>query len=343
MLTRAVVRRECFLLSPRAGCDLGTAMNRMWRVVAAGIIAALAAGLYSCGGSSTPASPSAPQAPAAPAVEYIPGQTYVGRNGYVEFQAGDLPIIVSAPHGGSLEPAEIPNRTIGTTTTDTATEDLARQLAVALRTGTGQSASLVVCRLRRTKIDVNREIGEGAQGNAPAEQAWREYHGYLDAARSLAVSRHGRALVVDVHGHSHPIARIELGYLLSASDLDRQDAELDSGGFSARSSIRTLAAESGAPFSVVLRGPDSLGGLLQQHGHRSVPSPSDPAPGAGPYFTGGYITGRHGSADGSPTSAVQAELPMPGIRDSAQARERFATAFADTLIAYVTTHLRMPL
>jgi len=74
-----------------------------------------------------------------------------------------------------------------------------------------------------------------------------------------------------------------------------------------------------------------------------VPSDGIPTPGADPSFSGGYIASRHGSAGGSPPSAIQAELPMPGIRDSAQARERFAAAFADLLVAYVRRHLKLPL
>lgn len=319
-------------------------MSGRARPFVAGLFAGLIAATLSCGGSGgNPSSPSTPTPPAAPVVEYVPGQTYFGRNGYVEFQAGELPIILSAPHGGSLEPAEIPNRTAGTTVTDTATEDLARRLAVALQNRTGQSVSLVVCRLRRTKIDVNREIVEGAQGNAAAEQAWREYHAYLETAAGLALRRSPTGLVVDVHGHGHAIARIELGYLLTAAVLDRTDAELDAGAYGTQSSIRTLAAESGTPFSAVLRGPDSLGGLLQRAGYAAVPSDAIPTPGADDYFNGGYITSRHGSAGGSPVSAVQAELPMPGIRDSAQARDRFAAAFADVLVAYVRRHLKLPL
>jgi N-formylglutamate amidohydrolase len=297
----------------------------------------------SCKEQGSPAAPTPTEGTGQPTAGYVPGQTYFGRNAYVEFQAGELPVILSAPHGGSLEPAEIPNRTVGTTATDTATEDLARQLALALRTRTGQTVSLVVCRLRRTKIDVNREIVEGAQGNAAAEQAWREYHEYLEAARRLAITRWGRTLVVDVHGHGHAIARVELGYLLSAQDLDRTDAELDGGGYAAQSSIRALAEESGRPFSEVLRGRESLGGLLRQAGYASVPSDAFPSPGTDPYFTGGYITERHGSSGGSQASAVQAELPMPGVRDSSAARAQFATAFAAVLVTYVTIHLKLPL
>jgi hypothetical protein len=205
----------------------------------------------------------------------------------------------------------------------------------------GRQPSLVVCRLKRVKLDVNREITEGAQGNPYAQQAWNEYHAFLDAARVIAAGLHGRALVVDLHGHSHPKARVEAGYLLGADDLDRSNADLDGSAAAQRSSIRTLAAESGLRFSEVLRGRASLGGLLERAGYPSVPAPGVPSPGLDPYFEGGYITRRHGSIDGGLASAIQIETPHLGVRDTPAARERFAASLAEALVTYVSTHLRL--
>ncbi len=58
---------------------------------------------------------------------------------YIEYIAGDLPIILSAPHGGDMVPEEIPDRTQGTTVRDSRTEELAwtffaQALAEALET-----------------------------------------------------------------------------------------------------------------------------------------------------------------------------------------------------------------
>ena len=46
----------------------------------------------------------------AAAQSYVPGQTYFGGSQYTEYRAGNLPIIVTAPHGGSLTPPSIPDR-----------------------------------------------------------------------------------------------------------------------------------------------------------------------------------------------------------------------------------------
>ena len=319
-----------------------------WWASALGItFGALVAGASACGPGGPTAGPSAPSGqpaallPAPGPQAYVSGQTYFGRNEYVEFRPGEWPVIVSAPHGGGLEPAEIPDRTSGTTVTDAATDELARALAAALQSRTGREPSLVVCRLKRAKLDVNREIAEGASGNPWAQQAWNEYHGFMDAARALAAGRHGRALVVDLHGHGHPKPRVEIGYLLGTEDLARTDAELDDPAYARRSSIRTLAAESDLRFSALLRGSTSLGGLLGLAGYASVPGPAAPAPGADPYFEGGYITWRHGSLDGGPVSAIQIETPHAGVRDSPSARARFAASLADALVTYLTAHVHL--
>ncbi|NNM05492.1 MAG: hypothetical protein HKO65_10345, partial [Gemmatimonadetes bacterium] len=52
------------------------------------------------------------------AIEGMPGESYLGRNGYTEYLPGEVPLILSAPHGGDLRPAETPDRTYGTTVQD---------------------------------------------------------------------------------------------------------------------------------------------------------------------------------------------------------------------------------
>lgn len=297
--------------------------------------------LAACGGKGNPTAPSPISAPATQV--YIPGQTYFGRNNYVEYQAGALPVIISVPHGGSLAPAEIPDRTWGTTGNDTAALETGRAVAAALLARTGNPVHLIVCHLRRVKLDANRDVVEAAQGNVYAIQAWNEYHGFIEAARQAVTARSGRGLYIDLHGHGHAIPRLELGYLLTASDLDRPDAELNQGGWAANSSLRALAAETSVPFAELLRGPSSLGGLLQARGYPAVPSPATPTPGNDPYYSGGYSVQRHGSLQGGCISGVQIECHYPGVRDTAANRAAFASALADALSSYFGLHYRLSL
>lgn len=302
-----------------------------------------------CAGHDDPAAPGPrPAGPGGgappPAVAYVAGQTYLAADGAVEYVAGALPLIVSAPHGGDLAPATIADRTAArcpadadfTIAADAQTQPLARLLAdsIAARHG-GRRPHLVIARLARRKLDANRDSTAAACGDPAAGAAWHAYHGFLDSARA-AVTRAGPSgLVVDVHGHGHPIAQVELGYLLTGAELAVSDAALDaSPALAQRSSLRTLAAGGQMPFSTLLRGDRSLGALLERAGFPAVPSPRMPGPGTAPYFNGGYITARHGCRGGGPVCSVQAELPMPGIRDTDANRQRFAGALAEALVRF---------
>lgn len=271
--------------------------------------------------------------------EYLPGQTYFGRNRYVEYIAGDLPLVVSAGHGGGEEPDEIPRRTYGTLGRDSWTQETTRAVrdSIIARFGGGQP-HIVISRLRRTRLDPNREIVEAAQGSEFAEQAWREYHRFIVIARDRVARDHGRGLYADLHGHSHPSPRVELGYLLTGGDLSRSDAQLNAPRFPERSSIRSLARRVDLSFADIVRGPESLGALLAGERVTTVPSPAIPDPHGEPFFSGGYSTRRHGSLDGGVIDGVQIELHGPGIRDTDHNRRRFAGALARSLRFFLETH-----
>lgn len=275
----------------------------------------------------------------APVAEYVPGRTYFGRNDYVEYIAGDLPLVVSAGHGGGEEPDEIPRRTYGTLGRDSWTQETTRAVrdSIIAYFGGGQP-HVIISRLRRTRLDPNREIVEAAQGSEFAEQAWREYHRFIAVARERVAEDHGRGLYVDMHGHSHPIPRVELGYLLTGSDLSRSDTQLNGPRFPEQSSIRSLARRVDLSFAELVRGPGSLGGLLFGERVTTVPSPLIPDPHGEPFFSGGYSTRRHGSLDGGVIDGVQIELHGPGIRDTEHNRRRFAGAMARSLRFFLETH-----
>ena len=279
----------------------------------------------------------------ATATALVPGQTYLGAAGYVELIAGDLPLVVSAPHGGSMTPTTIPDRTVGTFDRDTNTEELARAIHAAFQARDGRAPFIIICRLHRRKLDANREIVEAAQGNALAERAWQEYHGFIEAARWRVLDSYTRGFYIDLHGHGHAIARLELGYLLTANELAGDDNSLNGAALVQQSSIRTLVQTSARPHAELLRGPKSLGALFQAQGIRAVPSPTEPHPAGEPYFSGGYNTERYGSRNGSAVSGVQIESHFTGLRDNATNRTRFAEALVSVLNEYFTTYYGGPL
>jgi len=275
------------------------------------------------------------------AVQPAPGQSYFGRSQYVEYFPGEIPVVLSAGHGGELLPAEIPDRTYGTFVQDRHTLDLALRIRQTIKDDTGYWPYLVVTHLHRIKVDMNREIVEAAQGNLAAERAWWEYHTYIKRARQIIEADFGEGYYIDVHGHGHLIQRLELGYLLSSSQLASSDEVLR--GLAGNSSLKALAQRPGVDFVELIRGPSSLGSLLEGEGFPSVPSMEDPHPGSDPYFTGGYSTIVHGSRNGGTVSGVQIECNFSGVRDTAQNRQRFAEALSTALQAYFQAHFGMAL
>lgn len=255
-----------------------------------------------------------------------------GTDRYIEYRPGDLPLVLTSPHGGSLTPDTIPDRKEGVTSKDVFTQELTLALSDALHAATGRRPHVILSHLHRRKLDPNREVKEAAAGQPPAERAWREFHDFIRAANAAAVAGHGFAFLIDVHGHAHPIARVEIGYTLNNAQLNRDDPAFDAGNLIDVSSVRDLHTRVGGSGADLIRGPRSLGTLLAERGFRAVPSRQEPRPENHPYFSGGYIVQLHTRAADTPkVDGVQFEHPRDGIRDTAAHRARYAAAVAEVL------------
>jgi hypothetical protein len=193
--------------------------------------------------------------------------------------------------------------------------------------------------LHRAKLDANRDLSEGAQGDAEAEIAWQEFHRFIDDAKNAVGRRYDSGFYLDIHGHGHAIQRLELGYLLDREQLRQPDDSLDHHPtYESSSSIRTLSTRSPLSFAELLRGPTSLGALFEQEGFPAVPSDATPHPGDDVYFDGGYNTARHGCRDRGVICAVQIEANRVGVRDTEENRARFAAALARVVERYLEVH-----
>ena len=319
------------------------------------LLSALA--LSACAGGPTDTTPPVVPPPVVPPVvpvTYVPGQSYLGRNGYVEYIAGNSPVILSAPHGGLLTPSSIPDRTASacggsaTTVTDANTQELVRTMQARYAARFGRYPHVIISHLSRRKLDPNRLQPEAGCGNAVAAQALTEWHAFIDVAKNEVLKTHGKGWYMDIHGHGHAVQRLELGYLLTAAQLDGTDASLDaSSATENRASMLTLSLASPLSFSAVLRGPTSLGTLYADKGFPAIPSSSDPRPSGTDYFDGGDNTRRHacgseagplGGTTGGLICGVQIEANFVGVRDSAANRERFADVTAQVLDQYLRVH-----
>jgi hypothetical protein len=272
---------------------------------------------------------------------FIPGKSYFGRNNYIEYIAGNLPIIISVPHGGDITPYEIPDRTCGDeTVTDLYTIDLAKEIRDAINLITGCYPHIIINNLKRTKLDANRDLQEAACGNTFAETAWNEFQNFIDSAVVNVTKKSGKGLYIDLHGHGHTIQRLELGYLLTALQLSYSDATLNSITYKNYNSIRNLINTNvtNLTHSDLLHGTFSLGSMFAAKGFPSVPSSDDMYPLIGQsYFTGGYNTLTHGSKNEGSIDGIQIECNQ-NVRLIDTNRKEFASNFAVVLLNYLKKH-----
>src|SRR5687767_14028700 len=307
-------------------------------------------------GCASPSDPGAPTPDTSPenTIPYTPGKSYFGRNNYIEYIAGNAPIIFTAPHGGSLTPSEIPGRAsavcggAATTTTDLNTDDLVRSMQQQYFARFGKYPHIVIVHLARSRLDANRTNPEAACGDTEANVALNEWHAFIDAAKKSALASSSKVWYMDMHGHGHSIQRLELGYMLSSQQLNLSDAAIDANAaHEDTASVRTLSESAPITLSELLRGSSSLGTLYASRGFRSIPSSADPRPGGDTYFPGGDNTRRHtcgaeatgfGGVAGGNVCGVQVEANYTGVRDNALNRDRFGEATALVLEQYLRTH-----
>lgn len=280
---------------------------------------------------------------------YCFSQTIVfGTNEYIEYQIGTLPIVISVPHGGNLNPSTIPNRSCNNpeSVTDLFTIEIAKQIKASLFAATGCYPHIIISHLKRAKLDCNRNIADGACANSQAQTAWTEFHNFITTAQNTAnQSYSNKIFFVDLHGHGNPISRIELGYLLYDTELELSDNTLNTTQYLNYSSIKNLALNNSNNYThaQLLRGANAFGTLLSNNGYPSVPSQQIPYPGTTTnYFNGGYITANHTCyASNVITNGLQMELNYTGIRDNQNNISLFGQKFALAVLAYLNTNFNV--
>lgn len=266
-------------------------------------------------------------------------------NEYIEYIPGNLPIIISAPHGGVLQSGEtiggvfypdddanLPDRTCGTNERDDNTNVLVRRIQDEIFAKTGGYAHVIISNLHRSKMDPNRTVSQGSCANSHAASYWSDFQNYINVASQSVETNWGKGLYIDLHGQSHTVPRIEIGYNITATELN--SADLNSTAIIDKSTIMNLVSSNlnGYTHEELVRGDYSLGQLFQDapgvfynsidpsgsatsypgcgvsSGYRAVPSNSDygntscddTTPHSNAYFDGNYYNNRrHGSGNGT--------------------------------------------
>ena len=257
---------------------------------------------------------------------------------HIQYIKGDIPLILTAPHGGGKTPDAIQDRKTGVFDMDDYTLELTLNIIEEFQKCTGKTPYGVIADISRTKVDLNRKETE-AYEDKKAKAVYDEFHSCILEAEQQIDKEFGKGLYIDIHGQSHPKGYLEFGYLLYNDILSLHESSLKE--YQDKSSIRTLGKFSPESFINQLRGPHSMGSLMCNLGYDSIPSIKLPYATDDNYFEGAYDTIRYGSLKGGNISGIQIEFPYKNIRDTYKNRKKCAKAFVESLVKFMDIHLQI--
>ncbi|RJF95338.1 N-formylglutamate amidohydrolase [Noviherbaspirillum saxi] len=235
-------------------------------------------------------------------------------------RAGNLPILLTAPHGGLEGIPNVPLRSRGTTSMDAYTIELAEALARHLMNSLGGQPYVVAARFSRKYIDANRAEADAFE----SPHAKSTYDAYHDQIRHFVAQMKQRfpqgALLVDIHGQSEDPGVVHRG---------------TKNGATVAALIRKHGPEA-------LSGPNSILGVVQSKGYKVFP-PNTPI--GNPLEdrrynggNGGYTVFTYGSRNPDGLDTIQIEVGRDLRTDS-----RFIAALSDGVAVFYRTYLEDPL
>lgn len=230
----------------------------------------------------------------------------------VTFEPGNLPIILTAPHGGREAIQGVPERRGGgvesfRSVRDVRTDRLTEQLAEALKRKLGHRPYVVIARFHRKYLDANRPRQHALESER-AEATYDAYHEAIASARDQVIRRWGCGILLDIHGQGHAAEVVYRG---------------TQNGKTTTHLLNRFGREA-------MVGSRSLFGQLAKQGLEVFPKVGSAAPEHPPY-AGGYTVRTYGSGHGGTLDAIQLELGS-SLRSSealAETAEKLAAAIRD--------------
>lgn len=208
----------------------------------------------------------------------------------IEVRKGDLPIILTAPHGGRTPIPDTPTRkgdgiSRFVAVRDDNTAELTEALAKAIEKRLGARPYIILARFERKFADANRTAAE-AYEHPNAKPHYDAFHAAVKEATSEVKVRWGRGLLIDVHGQATTPDGIYRG---------TRDGN----------AVRDLMKREG---DAAVVGPKSVFGLLSAAGYLTLPEKPATGIGTETRYNGGYITDAYGSHRDTSIDAIQMEF-----------------------------------
>jgi N-formylglutamate amidohydrolase len=234
----------------------------------------------------------------------------------VFIQAGTIPIILTAPHGGNAPVPGVPERSRGTLTQDARTRELTEEISQRLETVLCERPYVVMAHFHRRYIDANRPEAD-AYEHPDARSHYVAYHESIRRFVNEIRERYPEgAILIDVHGQSEDPGRIHRGTRNGrtvARLIARHGDDAVAGGNSIFGQLRTAGYEI-FPTSASLR--DS------REDRR---------------WDGGHTVGSYGSHNPDGIDAIQIEIGRDFRQDNTSGR--FVAHLADAVVTFYRTYL----
>lgn len=254
---------------------------------------------------------------ARPLHEPVPVMTPVAPAALVSAQRGNIPIIITAPHGGMVRVAGSKDRSKdggAVTVRDEQTAQVAWLVAQRITEKAGGKPFVIIAQFSRKDADANRAAGE-AYENEAAKREYDAFHVQVAGAVAECRAAFGHAILIDLHGQAKEPGAIVRGTKNGAT-------------------VKSLLASHG---NAAIVGPDSVFGRLKAAGYRVLPELGKVEEGLAKetFFDGGYIVGHYGSNNEGGVDAIQIEMGKQRQESPIKLSEDLGDAIAAFYKAYL--------
>ncbi len=238
-------------------------------------------------------------------------------NTYILIQEGDIPILLTVPHGGYDKLDDASLRKVGVFKADLYTFELAESINFYIQKKIGKKINIVAAKFSRKYIDANRPKEDAfKQESAEAQFLYNMYHQSIkNIIKNLKIKYPQGSLLIDLHGQSKYPDSICRG---------TQDGK----------TITKLIKKCGSEGII---GTNSILGYLQSKDYKILPTDflttlEDP------HFNGGYTVGQYGSHTSNGIDAIQLEVGID-IRSDLKKSEIFAQNLAQGICNFYENYL----
>jgi N-formylglutamate amidohydrolase len=142
---------------------------------------------------------------------------------YINHKIGNTPIILSVPHGGTVECEVIPKRDSGVLGIDKGTIELSYEIMNEIKKISSKEPSYIISNIKRTNLDINREESHAfVKESQIAKKIYRDFHTKLRAIIDSNIKKYDYSFLIDIHGfekHKRPSGYRDVEIVLGTNNL----------------------------------------------------------------------------------------------------------------------------